>query len=297
MTGVFKRSFVLLALGLITLVGTAPAPRAEQPPASLLPDVRDLGYFLSKLSEREKSDALNTLADLAADPHLDSAKVEGVFTALMSGNPPPEYGYGCENCFQKRLSRLLVPLRLAGPAATPPREAVIVMPLDDRVFKKLRKDTADELGGSLPALVKKLLEGYELAGRFTPSVYARYHGRGADVRHEPAFITSGQALAGLEAEKGDLDAWSLSRWMCIDGPRGRFAPGFLVLYLDPSQTCTEVHVPTAADSEDPNFRAAPQSNDSGFSCGGAPQWVCPNFPLSAATRVRYVPNSGYIQGM
>ena len=42
---------------------------------SASPTLEDFGYFLSRLDERSKSNALNILADLSSDSRLDPAQV------------------------------------------------------------------------------------------------------------------------------------------------------------------------------------------------------------------------------
>jgi len=265
-----------------------------------MPTVEDFGYFLQRLSEREKSNALNTLADLASDSRLDPGDVAGVLRTLLDdGSPPDGYGYGCGNCFLRRLSDLLGPLRMQGPRVNPPLEGVVAVRLDDKFLKRLDRDMSTQVGDSLPGLVSALLEGLELAGSFRHSSYVRYHGRGVDPAREPAFFTSVDALDAYERSLHEpLDAWSLATWLCKRPPTNRFEAGYLLLYFNPERSCTQVRIPTAADSESPDFRPTPSSEKHhGLTCGGAPEWVCPNIPLQEFTRVRYVPNSMYIEGI
>jgi hypothetical protein len=115
---------------------------------------------------------------------------------------------------------------------------------------------------------------------------------------EPAFFLSADALAEHERGMGrKLDSYSLAKWACRRGP-GRFDPGFVVMEFDPSQACTAVRIPTAGDTEHPDFRPSPASEkESGFTCGGAPEWVCPNIPMSSMEKTRFVPNLDYIASM
>jgi len=267
---------------------------------SASPTLEDFGYFLSRLKESEKSNALNILADLSAESRLDPALVASVLRGLLDdANPPSDYGYGCGNCFLRRLSDLLGPLRLKGPRVSPPPKGAVVIRLNDGFLKRLSRQASDELDGSLPALVQRLLDGYELAGKFRGDSYVRYHARGGDLLTEPAFFTDADALATYEAGLDEpLDAWSLARWQCTHPPRNRFEPGFLVLYFDPTKACTQVRIPTAGDCENPDFRPTPASEtEAGRTCGGAPEWVCPNIPLTEMTRVRYVPHTSYTEGI
>ena len=72
----------------------------------------------------------------------------------------------------------------------------------------------------------------------------------------------------------------------------------MVLTFDVAKACTEVRIPTAGDCESAEFRPTPQSEqESGRTCGGAPEWVCPNFPLSLATEARFVANDSYVRGL
>lgn len=265
-----------------------------------MPTVEDFGYFLQRLGESEKGNALNILADLASDSRLDPAEVARILRSLLDeANPPDGYGYGCGNCFLRRLSDLLAPLRMRGPAVNPPLKGVTALKLDDKFLGRLQKETAGQVGDSLPGLVQALLGGIELAGRFRTGSYVRFHGRGIDPEKEPAFFTSVEALETYERSLTEpLDAWTLSTWLCTRAPTNRFEAGWLLLYFDPARSCTQVRIPTAADSENPDFRPTPSSERAhGLTCGGAPEWVCPNIPLQEFTRVRYVPNSAYIEGI
>lgn len=263
------------------------------------PTVEDFGYWLGRLDESEKSMAMNVLVDLTSDSHLDRKVVSEVLRRLLDEGPPPEdFGYRCTNCFQRRLSALLQPLRMKGPRVNGPVEGIIVLKLDQGFLRKLTPEAREEIGDSLPGAVKALLAGWSPKGKFSRWAYARYHEKGGDVMHEPAFFTDAAALAKLEEGRREpLDAWALTRWLSMRPPRNSFEPGFLVLSFDPSRSCKEVRIPTAADTEQPEFRPTPASEKvSGFAEGGAPQWVCPNFPLIEATRVRYVPHSSYLEG-
>ncbi len=263
-----------------------------------MPRLDDAGYFLSRLDERNKSDALNVLADLASESRLPPGDVAAVLGALLDGGSPPEaFGYGCANCFQKRLSTLLAPLRLRGPRVNPPQEGLVLVRLDEGFLKRIQKDASPEFGGTLPGLVQAIQRGWTPVGKFIPSSYVRYHDKSTDPKYEPAFFLSGPALMVEEGGRSEpLDAWELSKWACEAPPRNRFDPGFLLLSFDPSQACTDVRIPTAADTEDPDFRPTPPSEkESGVTCGGAPQWVCPNFPYSSIKKVRFVPNKGYFE--
>ena len=267
---------------------------------SASPSLEDFGYFLSRLDERSKSNALNILADLASDSRLDPAQVAVVLRSLLDdANPPSEYGYGCGNCFLRRLSDLLVPLRMKGPQVAPPPKGAMVIRLNDGFLKRLSREAKEEVGGSLPGLVQALLDGYQLAGKFRGDSYVRYHSRGGDPNVEPAFFTDADALTAHEGTLDEpLDAWNLARYQCTRPPTNRFDPGFLVLYFDPTTACTQVRIPTAADAENPDFRPTPASEtEAGRTCGGAPEWVCPNVPLTEITRVRYVPHTPYTQGI
>jgi hypothetical protein len=263
-----------------------------------MPRLDDAGYFLSRLSERDKSSALNVLGDLASESRLAAPDVAGVLGALLDGgNPPEDFGYGCANCFQKRLSTLLQPLRLRGPRVNPPQEGLVLVRLDEGFVKRIQKDAHADFGGSLPGLVQALQRGWSPVGKFIPTSYVRYHDKSVEPKYEPAFFLSGPALMLMEGGLGEpLDAWNLSKWACEAPPRNRFDPGYLLLSFDPSQSCNEVRIPTAADTEDPDFRpTSPAEKESGFTCGGAPQWVCPNFPYSSVKKARFVPNKGYFE--
>lgn len=263
-----------------------------------LPTLEDLGYFLSRLDEKDKGQALNVLADLASESRIPASDIGSVLHALVDeGNPPEAFGYGCPTCFQKRLSTLLRPLRLKGPQVNPPQEGLMILRLDDGFLRKIQKDAATEFGGTVPGLAQAMLKGWSPAGRFNPGSYVRYHEKGGDVKAEPAFFSSSAALAVKEGSLADpLDAWTLAEWMCEAPPRNRFDPGFVLLQFNPNDACSEVRIPTAADSEDPYFRPSPSSErQSGFTCGGAPQWACPNIPLTAIKTARYVPNRAYLE--
>ena len=262
------------------------------------PDLKALHAFLSRLDERDKGKALNVLADLSADGRLDPRAVDLVLARLVNEtSPPEEFGYRCKTCFQRRLSELLAPLRLAGPRVPAPEEGVIVIRLNDNFLKRLKPKARSEFGGNLTGLVNAMVDGYDLVNKFNENSWARYHGRDADPRSEPAFFHSAGDLAALEAGLDKpLDAWTLARWSCERPPSNRFEPGFIVLYFRPPLTCTEVRIPTAGDTEDPYFRPTPMSQKrSGFSCGGAPEWVCPNIRLFEVTGARYVANEAYLR--
>ena len=307
-----RRSITLLCLLCAVVMLTAgkqgkPGEAATPPDDDLdldaidrLPTVEDLGYFLARLDERQKSAALNVLIDIASDSRLHRADVGSIFRKLVDeGSPPPEFGYGCATCFQRRLSDVLSTHRLKGPKVAGPQRGVIVVPINDRYLKMIDKDAAQAWGGSIPAFVQALLDGYDPSGNYASWAYPRYHGKGADVRAEPLFFTSVEALAEHEGTLGEpLDAWSLARFMCESPPRNRFDPGYLVLTFSVTSSCSEVRIPTAADGEDPDFRPTPESEkDAGKTCGGAPQWVCPNFKMNELTSARFVPNTAYIKGM
>ncbi len=302
-------TLLLLLVAVVILAGGKrgkPAP-AQDPDADLdldaidsLPTVEDLGYFLTKLGERQKSAALNVLIDLASDSRLDRADVTAIFHTLVDeGTPPPQFGYGCATCFQRKLSEVLSQHRLKGPKVAGPQRGVIVMPVNDRFLSRIDKEASAAWGGSVPAFVQALLDGYDPSGSYASWAYPRYHGKGADVRTEPLFFTSAEALSEHESTLGEpLDAWSLSKFMCTTPPRNRFDPGYLVLTFNVTSSCSEVRIPTAADGEDPDFRPTPASErDSGRTCGGAPEWVCPNFKMNELTGVRYVANAAYVKGM
>jgi hypothetical protein len=296
----------LVAVSLLALLLLGADPALEPgdvdldhvPSAS--PTLEDVGYFLSRLDERGKSNALNILADLSADSRLDPAAVAKVLRSLLDdANPPTGYGYSCGTCFLRRLSDLLTPLRMRGPQVSPPVRGAMVIRLNDGFLKRLSQETREEVGGNLPGLVGALLDGYQLAGRFRGDSYVRYHARGGDPALEPAFFTDADALARYEEGLGEeLDAWNLARWQCARPPANRFDPGFLVVYFDPAVACPQVRIPTAGDSENPDFRPTPASEkEAGRTCGGAPEWVCPNIPFSEMTRVRYVPHTAYTEGI
>jgi hypothetical protein len=295
-----RRAHAVVALALLAgLPARADDVDLDRAPPSQ-PTIEDLGYFLSKLDEWAKSRALNVLADLAADSRLDRGEVARVLRELVDSGPPPdEFGYRGANGFQRRLSALLRTLRLKGPIVEGPPEGAIVLALDESFVGKLSKSAEAEVGGSVPGLVQALRGGYDLRGNFSSYAHVRYHEKGGIVDEEPAFFTSGAALAKKEGElKDSFDAWELAKWACIDPPRSKFDAGFIVMYFDPRRACGDVRIPTAGDTEDPDFRPTPESEpESGRTCGGAPQWVCKNIPLSAATRFRYVPNSPYLEAM
>ncbi len=296
--------WLLVLLSLIAVAASSPGFAGDdvdldvQPPG--MPTLEDFGYFLQRLDEDAKSRALNTLADLASDSRLDPGAVAGVLRGLLDeGNPPEGYGYSCGNCFLRRLSTLLGPLRMQGPQVNPPLRGVAVIKLDDSFMGRLRRESREEVGGTVVGLVQALLDGYDLKGKFRGGSYVRYHARGGDPHKEPAFFTDGDDLDEYAAGLAEpMDAWSLARRVCIDPPRNRFEPGFLLLEFEPEKACTEVRIPTAADSENHRFRPTPASEKrAGRTCGGAPEWVCPNIPLSEITRVRYVPHSSYVSGI
>lgn len=278
-----------------------PVVQAEtSAPRTSIPTIEDLGYFLGRLDEWRKGEALNVLVDLAADSRLDRRDTAQVLNRLLDeGSPPPEFGYGCPTCFQKRLSTLLEDLRLQGPKVAGPKTGFIALRVDERLLKKIDKKSRESFGGSLPAFVRALLDGYDPTGQWTSWGYPRYHGKGKDYRTEPVFFSSRRALAEHEESLSEpLDAWSLARYLCIDPPRTRYDPGFLLIEFDVTRACKEVFIPTAADCEEPSFRPTPESEtESGRTCGGAPEWVCPNFPLSATSGVRFVPNDSYVRGL
>lgn len=265
---------------------------------SAMPTLQDFGYFLSRMSEVEQGLALNVLSDLAADSRLDPAETSVVLRRLLDEGPAPEdFGYSCSNCFQRRLSDLLKPLRMRGPRVAPPTEGVIALRIDRGLIKKLERGAADEFGGTVPGMVEALLKGWTPVGQFSRYAYARFHGRDANVMREPAFFSSTEALASHEATLGEgLDAWALARWMSMRPPKNSYDPGYLLLFFDPNKSCREVRVPTAGDTERPEFRPTPSSAVVGRTEGGAPEWVCPNFPLTEVTRARYVPHSSYLEG-
>lgn len=265
-----------------------------------MPTLEDFGYFLQRLDEDSKSRSLNILADLSSDSRLDPAAVAGVLRALLDeGNPPEGYGYGCGNCFLRRLSGLLGPLRMKGPQVNPPLRGVVVVKLDDGFLGRLSRGSKAEVGGNLTGLVRALLAGYDLVGKFRGDSYVRYHARGGDPLKEPAFFTDAAELSDYEGGLPEpLDAWSLAQHVCAAAPRNRFEPGFLVMEFEPEQACTEVRIPTAGDSENPRFRPTPASEKrAGRTCGGAAEWVCPNIPLTEMKKVRYVPHSSYVSGI
>ena len=171
------------------------------------------------------------------------------------------------------------------------------MRLDERFLKRLRPQALDEVGGTVPGLVQALLSGWDITGKFERGTYVRFHSRDGDVVLEPAFWTSAEAVEQLE-QTDTLDDGTVSRWLCDRGPKHVGEAGLLLLYFDPTESLAEVRIPTAGDTEDPNFRPSPLSETlSGRTCGGAPEWVGENIPLSAFTRGRYVPNRGYIDGL
>jgi hypothetical protein len=263
-----------------------------------MPTLEDFGYFLSRMSEMEQGLALNVLADLVADSRLDPTEVAAVLRRLLDEGPAPEdFGYSCSNCFQRRLSGLLTPLRMRGPRVTAPTEGVIALPVNRGLLKKLSREANTDIGGTVPGLVEAMLKGWTPVGKFSRYAYARFHGRGGEVMHEPAFFTSAEALAAHEGTLSEgLDAWALARWLSQRPPRNSFDPGYLVLFFDPNKSCREVRVPTAGDTERPEYRPSPSSEKtSGRTEGGAPEWVCPNFPLTEVTRARYVPHSSYLE--
>jgi len=296
-----RRLLPLLALLLLAAPGTATSEDEIDLDGGApgAPTLRDFGYFFSNLSERDQGRALNVVADLAADSRLDRDATAEVLRKLLDEGPPPEeFGYRCPNCFQKRLSNLLADLRLQGPRVAPPRTGLIVVPVDDRLLRRLRPDAREQFGGDLQSLVKALVGGYAIHDKFISDSYARYHARGGDVNKEPAFFLSARDLAAHEKKSSrELDSYALAKWSCRRTP-GRFDPGWILLEFDPSQACTEIRIPTAADTEHPDFRPSPASEkESGFTCGGAREWVCPNIPMSAMTGARFVPNLDYVAGI
>ncbi len=273
-----------------------PTPRAA-PPA---PSLADWGFFLSKLDEDDKGAALGLLADLAADPHLPSDEVDRVLRRMLDDGPPPEgLGYWCDSCVQRRLSKLLTPLRLRGPETRPPQEAIVAWPVDDKLLRALSSAGAKKAGGKVPSLVVAMLQGFDLADNLRPDRWIRYHDRERSPRLEPVLFTDADALAAVERDRTEpLEAWDLARWMGLQPPKNRYEPGFVLLYFDPKRACGgEVRVPTAADTEDPWFRPSPEAATVGASEGGAPQWACPNFQLEHVTRTRYVPHGSYVEGL
>ena len=77
--------------------------------------------------------------DLAADSRLTRDETAGVLNRLLDeGSPPEEFGYSCPTCFQKRLSTLLKPLRLKGPKVAGPQRGFVVLPVNERLIKKIR---------------------------------------------------------------------------------------------------------------------------------------------------------------
>jgi len=275
---------------------TEEAPRRSAPPA---PTLRDWGFFLSKLDEDDKGTALGLLADLAADPHLPAEEVDRVLRRLLDDGPPPEgLGYWCDTCFQKRLSGLLTPLRMRGPEAKAPQEGIVAWRVDDKLLRALTSSGAKKAGGKVPSFVVAMLQGFDLAGQLRPDRWVRYHANDRSPRLEPQLFTDADALAGWERDRTEpLDAWDLAGWMGLKPPRNSYEPGFVLLFFDPATACSEVRVPTAADTEDPWFRPASGAATTGESKGGAPQWACPNFQLSEVTRTRYVPHSSYVEGL
>ena len=267
--------------------------------AAGMPTIEDFGYYLSSLEEWEKEQALNILADLASDPHLDPGQVSASLRSLLSEtNPPTGLGY-CRSCFKRQLSGSLQGLRLRGPRTSPPTEGIVALRINENFLKKLRPQALEEVGGTVPGLVQALLDGWPIAGKFDRGGYVRYHAHRGDPLLEPAFFSSADALQRFEVTLDEpLDDWALSRWLCQPGPKHRFEAGILLLYFDPTEIVKEVRIPTAADSEEASFRPVPLSESrSGETCGGAPQWASENIPLSAFSRARYVPNRGYLEGM
>jgi len=264
-----------------------------------MPTIEDFGYYLSDLREWEKSQALGVLADLASDPHLDPGLVAAALRRLLAETGPPTgLGY-CRSCFSRQLSTALQPLRLRGPRAEPPVEGIVALRIDDRFLKRLRPQALAEVGGTVPGLVQALQDGWSIAGNFERGTFVRYHAKRGDTLLEPAFFSSADALQRHEVTLSEgLDDRSLSRWLCQQGPRHHFEPGLLLLYFDPAELLKEVRIPTAADSEEANFRPSQLTETrSGTTCGGAPQWASENIPLSAFTRARYVPNRPYLDDL
>ena len=266
-------------------------------PSGGMPTIEDFGYYLSNLSEKDKADALNIVADLSSDGHLDPAMVAGALRRLLTeGSPPTRLGY-CKGCFKRQLSDVLDPLRLRGPRVDAPEEGIVVLRVNESFLKRLRPQALDEVGGTIPGLVQALLDGWSIAGKFERGSYVRFHNKYGDVQLEPMFFSSSDALQRYEVKlDSSLDDWTLSRWLCQPMPRNRFEPGLLVLYFNPSDVLKEVRIPTAADSEDPSFRPSPLGEpDHGQTCGGAPLWASENIPLSAFTRARFIPNTRYFE--
>jgi len=267
--------------------------------AAGMPTIEDFGYYLSSLEEWEKEHALNVLADLASDPHLDPGQVAAALRRLLSETAAPKgLGY-CRSCFKRQLSSALQGLRLRGPRAAAPAEGIVALRINDQFLKRLRPQAREEVGGTVPGLVQALLDGWPIAGKFDRGAYVRFHAKDGDTLLEPAFFSSADALQRFEVTlEESLDDWSLSRWLCQPGPKHRFEAGLLLLYFNPEDVLKEVRIPTAADGEDAAFRPVPVSESrSGMTCGGAPQWASENIPLSAFTRARYVPNRNYLEGM
>lgn len=264
-----------------------------------MPTIEDFGYFLRGLKEWEKDKALNVLADLASDTRLDPGRVGSVLRSLLEeAIPPTGLGY-CRSCFQRQLSDVLSPLRLRGPEVEAPAEGVIALRIDEQFLKRLRPEALAEVGGTVPGLVQALLDGWSIAGKFKRGSYVRFHAPQGETVLEPAFFTSAAELGRFEASLSEpLDDWSLSRWLCQRTPQHRFEAGLLLLYFDPAQGDAQVRIPTAGDTEEARFRPVPLSEtQSGQTCGGAPEWVTENLPMSAFTRGRYVANRVYIEGM
>jgi hypothetical protein len=304
---------VLLLLPSLGRAGSQPIPKQESLAgekfadleidldnvAGGMPTIEDFGYYLSLLEEWEKEQALNVLADLASDSHLDPGLVAAALRRLLAATAPPTgLGY-CNSCFKRQLSSALQPMRLRGPRVDAPAEGIVALRIDERFLKRLRAQALDEVGGTVPGLVQALLEGWPIAGKFERGAFVRFHTDRGDTLLEPAFFSSAEALQRFEVRLDEpLDDWTLSRWLCQPGPKHRFEAGLLLLYFNPSDAVKEVRIPTAADSEEASFRPVPLSETrSGQSCGGSPQWASENIPLSAFTRARYVPNRAYLEGI
>ena len=98
-----RRMFIVLLIFTVALLGATPKNnRSADPPPEpveeedidldqdevVLPSIEDLGYFLSRLSEHHKGDALNILMDLAADSRLTRDETAGVLNRLRTRAAP-----------------------------------------------------------------------------------------------------------------------------------------------------------------------------------------------------------------